>query len=208
MDRTWLVRGDTHEDVAARIVAGEQRPVLDIGSGNGRLRECLPPGWDWVGVDSSPAQLLGDHTGRAILADAGRLPFPDGAFGAVTALWMLYHLEDPAAAIREARRVLRPGGTFFACTSSRRNDPELTAGYAPSTFDAEEAEEIVASVFGRAATSVVRWDGPFTELRDPAALAAYRRSHRLPPDAGEGLQFPVSLTKRGCLVSAAKDEAA
>ncbi len=206
MDRSWFVRGDTHEDVASRIVAGDQRPVLDIGSGTGRLRACLPGGWDWVGVDASPAQLSGDGGGRAVRAEAERLPFSGGCFAAVAALWMLYHLEDPSVAIREARRVLREGGIFYACTSSRRNDPELTSGYPATTFDAEEAPGIVASVFGAAATSVVSWDGPFIELRDQAALAAYRRSHHLPPDAGEGADFPLSLTKRGCLVIASKEE--
>jgi len=204
MDRAWMVRGDAHEDVAARIVAAEQRPVLDIGSGMGRLRACLPEGWSWVGVDASPAQLRGDETGRAVRGEAEGLPFPAGCFGAVAALWMLYHLEDPSLAIREARRVLRDGGTFYACTASRRNDPELTPGYPPTTFDAEEAPDIVASVFGRAATTVVSWDGPLVELHDRAALASYRRSHHLPPDAGEGLDLPLSLTKRGCLVIARK----
>lgn len=202
MDRRWLVRGDVHEDVASWIVAGAQRPVLDIGSGTGRLLACLPKDWDWVGVDASLAQLHGDRSGRVAQAAAVHLPFPDGHFGAVAALWMLYHLEEPAVAIREARRVLREGGTFYACAASRRNDPELTSGYPATTFDAEEAPEIVASVFGAAATSVVGWDGPFVELRDRAALAAYRRSHHLPADAGEGVDLPLSLTKRGCLVIA------
>jgi SAM-dependent methyltransferase len=206
MDRSWLMRGDAHEEVASRIVAGEQRSVLDVGSGTGRLRSCLPQGWEWVGVDASPAQVRADGTLRVVQAEAERLPFEDGRFAAVAALWMLYHLEDPRVGISEARRVLRDGGTFYACTASRRNDPELTDGYPPTTFDAEEAAGIVASVFGPAATSVVSWDGAYVELRDRAALDAYRRSHHLPPEAGEGVDLPLSLTKRGCLVIARKQE--
>lgn len=204
MDQRWMVRGDAHEEVASRIVAGGQRSVLDVGSGTGRLRACLPSGWDWVGVDASPAQVRGDGTLRVVQADAERLPFEDGRFAAVAALWMLYHLEDPRVAITEVRRVLQDGGTFYACTASRRNDPELTDGYPPSTFDAEEAGDIVASVFGPAATSVVSWDGPYVELPDLPALDAYRRSHHLPPEAGEGVELPLLLTKRGCLVVARK----
>ncbi|MGH7921851.1 MAG: class I SAM-dependent methyltransferase, partial [Candidatus Dormibacteraceae bacterium] len=208
MDRRWLMRGDTHEEVASRIVAGGERPVLDVGSGTGRLRACLPKGWGWVGVDASPTQLLGDRTGtgRVAQAEAARLPFPSGCFAAVAALWMLYHLEDPSVAVGEAWRVLRAGGTFYACAASRRNDPELTSNYPATTFDAEEAPEIVASVFGGAATSVVRWDGPFVQLGDNAALATYRRSHHLRPGAGDGLDLPLTLTKRGCLVIARRQE--
>lgn len=203
-DRSWLLDGDTHEDVASRIVAAEQWPVLDVGSGTGRLRACLPGGWPWVGVDASRAQLLADRTPRAIQAEAEHLPFPDRCFGAVAALWMLYHLGDPRAAISEAWRVLRVGGTFYACAASRRNDPELTSCYPATTFDAEEAPDIVAGVFGHASTAVVSWDGPFVELRDRAALDAYRRSHHLRAGAGQGVALPLVLTKRGSLVIAGK----
>jgi SAM-dependent methyltransferase len=151
---------DVHEMVAERIVAGGLRPVLDVGSGRGRLREALPAGWPWIGVDSSPAQLGGDRTGAVVLGDAAHLPFPAGRFGAVAALYMLYHLDDPTVAIAEARRVLTPGGVFFACTRARISDPELTDGYPPTTFDAEEASALVGFVFGVDAVEVTSWDAP------------------------------------------------
>ncbi len=46
----------------------------------------------------------------AARADARRLPFADGSFGGVSALWMLNHLDEPIEALREIRRVLQPGG--------------------------------------------------------------------------------------------------
>jgi 23S rRNA G2069 N7-methylase RlmK/C1962 C5-methylase RlmI len=59
----------------------------------------------------------------------------------------------------EAKRVLRKGGLLVACTTSRANDPELVPdGYSRTTFDAEEAEEIVAGVFGAANIEVERSD--------------------------------------------------
>jgi SAM-dependent methyltransferase len=193
-DRAWQLRGDTHEVVAARLARDRVTPVVDVGGGRGRLAELLP---GTVGVDASPAQIA--HARHPKLrADARRLPFDSRVAGAVVMLWMLYHLDDPATAIAEARRVLRPGGLFAACTTSRRNDPELTDGYPPSPFDAEEAPTVVATVFGD--VEVESWDGPFALLPDRDAVAQYCRSHFLPPEAADRVQPPVTLTKRGCLV--------
>ena len=115
---------------------------------------------------------------------------------------MLYHLDDPAFAIAEAARVLRPGGLFVASTSSRSNDPELTDGYPPTPFDAEEAPAIVAAVFGDA--QVERWDETMTYLPDRDTVLRYCRSHSLHPGAAGRVTPPVWLTKRGCVVYAYK----
>jgi SAM-dependent methyltransferase len=193
-DRSWQLHGDTHEMVAERLVRDLHAPVIDVGGGRGRLAELLP---GTIVVDPSPAQL-GDAPRPKVRADALALPFASGAAGAVAMLWMLYHLEDPVAAIAEGKRVLRPGGLFATCTASRRNDPELTDGYPPSPFDAEEAPAIVASVFGE--VEVDAWDGPLTRLPDREAVERYCRSHFLPPEAADRVEPPVTLTKRGCLV--------
>jgi SAM-dependent methyltransferase len=193
-DRSWQLRGDIHEMVVARLARDNVTPVIDVGGGRGRLAELLPGA---VVVDPSPAQLA-DAPHPKVRADALALPFRSGVAGAVTMLWMLYHLDDPVAAIAEAKRVLRPGGRFASGTASRRNDPELTDSYPPSPFDAEEAPVIVASVFGD--VEVETWDGPFTVLPDREAVVQYCRSHFLPPEAADRVTPPVTLTKRGCLM--------
>jgi len=47
---------------------------------------------------------------RRVQAQAERLPFPDGAFDAVTFTYLMRYVDDPAAAMAELARVIRPGG--------------------------------------------------------------------------------------------------
>lgn len=200
-DRSAQVFGDVHESVVRRIVNEELAPVVDLGGGQGLLETLLPPGWPSIVAELSPTQLA-DAPHPKVRADASALPVRDGSAGAVTALWMLYHLDDPTLAIADAACVLRPGGLFVASTASRSNDPELTDGYPPTSFDAEEAPDIVAAVFGD--VQVERWDAPMTYLRNRDAVLRYCRFASLPEDAADRVPPPLWLTKRGCLIHAYK----
>jgi SAM-dependent methyltransferase len=196
---------DVHAPVAERLVAEGRSPVLDVGSGRGRLADALAGRLWWLGADASPRQLADCPFRPVVRAGATSLPFPDNTFAAVAALWMLYHLDRPVEAVREARRVLRHGGLFVACTNSRTSDPELVPeGYRPTTFDAEEAADVVAEVFGE--VEVTRWDARMVELADRQAAVDYARSHLLPADVADRVTPPITLTKRGCLVWAVATE--
>lgn len=196
---------DAHGPVAERLIARRTRLVVDVGCGIGRFGAALDGRISWIGVDNSPQQLH-DCLRRPILqADATALPLQEGSVDAVVLLWMLYHLDDPLAALIEAKRVLRSGGVIAACAASRWNDPELVpAGYPPTTFDAEDAAELVADVFGDANVEVERWDEPMVELHDGDEVVAYASSHLLPADVAGRVSPPVTLTKRGCLVWATR----
>ncbi len=203
-DRGWLLAGDVHEAVAERIVRAGLTSVVDVGCGQGRLRDLLASSIDWVGLDPSVSQISTCPHRPIVRGDAAALPFGDNTVDAVAALWVLYHLDRPADAIAEAARVLRPGGLFFACTSARTNDPELCDGYPATTFDAEEAAEIVASAFRADALEVERWDAPLLELPDRDAVARYAKGHSLPAEVPDRVEPPVTLTKRGVLVIASR----
>jgi ubiquinone/menaquinone biosynthesis C-methylase UbiE len=105
---------------AAGVRAGAT--AADVGAGTGFLTEgLLERGVRVVAVDQSPAMLaelgrkLGerfrDRPGLELRAgEAAALPLADGEVDYAFANMFLHHVEDPAAAIRELARVVRPGG--------------------------------------------------------------------------------------------------
>ena len=109
---------------------GGNARVLEIGSGLGilageasqRLHDGLV-----VGIEYSADQLRAASRDRAGLAfvqgDAHRLPLADDSFDIVYCRYLLEHVRDPLAVLKEARRVLKPGGHFF----TQENDILLTA---------------------------------------------------------------------------------
>ena len=58
-------------------------------------------------------------------ADVQDLPYPDKSFDAVIANYMLYHAPDLDKAVRELRRVLRPGGALLAMTNGEHHMQEI-----------------------------------------------------------------------------------
>jgi ubiquinone/menaquinone biosynthesis C-methylase UbiE len=135
----------TAENSAAYLL-GRLRPgqrLLDVGCGPGTLTVDLArrvaPG-EVVAIDRAEdilAQAKEHAAGQGVAVtfqagDVYRLGFPDASFDVVHAHQVLQHLSDPVAALREMRRVARPGGVVaardsdYACFSWAPLDPLLT----------------------------------------------------------------------------------
>lgn len=93
-----------------------ERPILDIGCGDGLFARLLFESPVEAGVDLSVSHLTKARESGAYLdlrvADATELPFEDGAFATVFSNCVLEHIPDVDAVCREASRVLKPGGQF------------------------------------------------------------------------------------------------
>jgi ArsR family transcriptional regulator len=114
--------------------------LLDIGCGTGGVLERLAPRIDeGLGIDASREMLAlarSRLTERGLShisvrqADMYRLPLPDAGFDAVTLHMVLHYAEDPAAALAEAARVLRPGGRLLILDLAPHDRADLLTRYA------------------------------------------------------------------------------
>jgi len=114
LDRYWRT-------VTRRVL--DLRPgekVLDVAAGTGVSTVELARSGAWcVAADFSLGMLQGaDRPVPKVAADALALPFADDAFDAVTVSFGLRNMQDTVAALREFRRVTRPGGRLVVCEVS------------------------------------------------------------------------------------------
>lgn len=168
--------------VADRLPLKPGDRVLDIGCGPAWFWEhvisVLPAGLHLTLCDQSPGMVeeaqercrplpFASLQGRQ--ADAAALPFDEGAFDAVVAMHMLYHLPEPAAGIAEMHRVLKPGGHLAVTTNGEGNMRQL---YALTTVLGSEPADPAGAAFGfeTAERLMQARFGNVTIARHPAAM--------------------------------------
>jgi demethylmenaquinone methyltransferase / 2-methoxy-6-polyprenyl-1,4-benzoquinol methylase len=108
--------------LVSRIECGPEGSVLDVATGTAAVAIELvrQKGCRVVGLDQSPGMLAGARarieaaglSDRITLVEGGaeQLPFPDGAFDALTFTYLIRYVEDPGATLAELARVVKPGG--------------------------------------------------------------------------------------------------
>jgi SAM-dependent methyltransferase len=206
--------------VARRHVDLAESDVLDVGCGHGGLvRELTALGARVTGMEISDQQLAAaraadDGAGaRYLVGRAESIPLPDGSFDLVVFRASLHHvpIEQMLTALREARRVLRPGGhvyaaeplasgDFYALVSIVDNEDEVrdAAQRALDHADAAGLAHVAAEDY-----EVEALVGGLDALRrrmvavDPARAAAFdahrdeleRRFAKFGEPSGEGRRF-------------------
>lgn len=134
-------------DIVERLNVSEGASVLELACGTGivtrRLRDRLPHSVRLIATDLNEAMILyaarkfgPDESVELKQADATNLPFADESFNAVVCQFGLMFVPDKERAIREAYRVLKPGGTFLFSVwdAIEQNDLALIAHTTISTF--------------------------------------------------------------------------
>jgi SAM-dependent methyltransferase len=176
-----------------RLASGER--ILEVGAGPATMwqknLERVPPGCDITLTDFSPGMveearqnLRGSYPHFKLqVANVESLPFGDAGYDVVIANYMLYHAGDLPAALRELRRVLKPGGRLYAATLGRdhlaeigelvrRFDPgnPYEPGRLSEAFGLENGEALLRPYFSHIRLSTYEEDLAVTE---PEALVAY-----------------------------------
>lgn len=104
--------------------------VVDVGCGSGAYIDAARRRAGIYVAGDLSLGMLQSLEGRGALRvnlDAQSLPLQQGAADVILANHMLYHVPDISRAVRELRRVLRPGGRLLAATNSENNMGELAA---------------------------------------------------------------------------------
>jgi SAM-dependent methyltransferase len=137
--------------VAAYALAAPLLPpgrVLDLGCGIGHSFHLLAPR-ETVGVDIAPQALAGQDR-ETVVADMRDLPFPDGSFASLISVQSLEHVPDGERVVREARRVVEPGGVAVFHTPNRltfARPDEIIDPYHHVEYDPAELRALCETAF-------------------------------------------------------------
>ena len=173
------------EGLLGRPLTGQDL-VLDVGCGTGwfaaGLRRASPEGVvRVVGADLSAGMLSRAKDAGAwplLQADAARLPLRSGGFDVVVCRGVLHHLPDVPAALREWRRVLRPGGAVVIAGEPTptvdRHGRVLVRGLLPMLHRGLSAQEDFWEVASMAANLHVFTAGQLAETAAGAGFGQVR----------------------------------
>lgn len=129
--------------VSAQALAAHAKVVAEVGCGRGAAVELDQPGGPWQDLRGEGRTVIGIDVEDAgtdnpvidefrLIGPDGRWPLDDGSVDLAVSDYVLEHVTDPDAFVRELARVLRPGGTFIGRTVSRRSVLSAVARIVPN----------------------------------------------------------------------------
>lgn len=132
----WSMRRRLFQQERAEALAPAFGDVLEIGFGTGLNLPHYPPSIAGLtGVD--PMQALQERVAarsravsfpvQVVTMTAESLPFDEGRFDCAVSTWTLCTISDPIAALREVKRVLKPGGLFLFTEHGRSDNLRVAA---------------------------------------------------------------------------------
>jgi ubiquinone/menaquinone biosynthesis C-methylase UbiE len=130
----WVLRDPRFQKERQQALVPVRGRALEIGFGTGLNLPHYPSGVTWLtGIDSAAlleAKVAERSVGlsmpvEVLRRNAEALPFADRQFDCVISTWTLCSIRDVHAALREVRRVLKPGGRLVFLEHGRSDDPRV-----------------------------------------------------------------------------------
>jgi ubiquinone/menaquinone biosynthesis C-methylase UbiE len=164
--------------------------VLDVGSGTGAVARAVlaVAGTHVIAVDPSLPMLMAARRSGVIDATLGALPdlpFTDASFDAVLSAFVMTHVDNPDAAARDLRRVLRPGGCV-ALSAWAPGDDEYVRAWTEVVSEFAPPERV-----NDAALRVLPGEPRFSE---PNGLRALLAGSQFESVRGQTRTFSFALT--------------
>ncbi len=204
--------------VSAQALAAHSKVVAEVGCGRGAAVEMDQPGGPWqdlrgegrtvIGIDVEDAGLENPVIDEfRLIGPDGRWPLDDASVDLAVSDYVLEHVTDPDAFVRELARVLRPGGTFIGRTVSRRSALSVVARIVPNERHAGALSRLQPDARGAGRVPHRLQDehppGPGARLRRRLRVGA-GEPHR-PRAVLQALAAPAPHGRRGGALPAAVD---